>query len=100
MKPLNIATAQFENASGDKEYNLGKIDQLSAQAAQNGADVIAFHECSITGYTFARNLNREQLAEISEHIPDGASTQRLIDIATKNKIIVLAGLFEIDEKGD
>ncbi|MFN5813068.1 MAG: nitrilase-related carbon-nitrogen hydrolase, partial [Bacteroidota bacterium] len=52
MKTLKIATAQFENRSGDKNYNLSVIEKLSAKAAAEGADVIAFHECSITGYSF------------------------------------------------
>ena len=33
MKPFKIATAQFEHKSGDKNYNLQVIEQLSAQAA-------------------------------------------------------------------
>jgi predicted amidohydrolase len=49
MQPLRIATAQFENANGDKEYNLGVIERMAGEAAQQGAQVIAFHECSITG---------------------------------------------------
>lgn len=53
MEKIKVATAQFENRSGDKAYNLSVIDRLSAQASQAGAQVIAFHECSITGYTFA-----------------------------------------------
>jgi hypothetical protein len=31
--------------------------------------MIAFHECSITGYTFARNLSRSQMLELAELIP-------------------------------
>jgi predicted amidohydrolase len=54
MKNLKISTAQFENKSGNKEYNLSVIDKLAAKAAAEGSKVIAFHECSITGYTFAR----------------------------------------------
>jgi predicted amidohydrolase len=42
MKDIKIATAQFENKSGDKEYNLGVIDQLSKTAAADGADIVAF----------------------------------------------------------
>ena len=61
MEKLKIATAQFENISGDKNYNLQIIDKLSAEAAKEGAKAIAFHECSITGYTFARHLSKEQL---------------------------------------
>ena len=85
MNNLRIATAQFENRSGDKDYNLSVIDKLSADAANHGAEVITFHECSITGYTFARHLDRQQLLDISEYIPDGYSTQKLIKIAKKKQ---------------
>lgn len=95
--PLTIATAQFENRSGDKSYNLSIIERLSAKAAQQGADAVAFHECSITGYTFARHLSKTQMLDISEEIPTGPSIQKLVDIARKNNIAILAGLFEKDE---
>jgi len=100
MKSLKIATAQFENRSGDKDYNLSVIEKLSAKAAQEGANVIAFHECSITGYSFARKLNREQMLAIAEHIPEGSSILKLSEIARKYNIVVLAGLFERDNKDD
>ncbi|WP_029903341.1 nitrilase family protein [Prevotella sp. 10(H)] len=94
MYNLKIATAQFENKSGDKEYNLSIIDKMSGGAAKAGADVIAFHECSITGYTFARHLSREQMLDLAELIPEGESVKQLISIAKKNRITILAGLFE------
>ena len=96
MENLKIATAQFENKSGDKDYNLAIIGQLSKEAAEKGAKAIAFHECSITGYTFARNLSREQMLDISEFIPGGPSIQKLQAIAAEHNIAVLAGLFEKD----
>ncbi|SMC82008.1 nitrilase family protein [Pedobacter nyackensis] len=100
MKKIKIATAQFENKSGDKEYNLKMIEQLSGQAAETGADVISFHECSITGYTFARNLSYEQMLALSESIPDGPSVAALIGFAKKYGIVILAGLFEKDENNE
>lgn len=100
MKSLKIATAQFENKSGDKKYNLQKIDEISKLAAEQGADVIAFHECSISGYTFARKLTKEQLLDAAEVIPEGESIQQLIAIAKKNNIAILAGLFEKDNLGN
>lgn len=100
MKALKIATAQFENRSGDKDYNLSRINELSAQAAASGAEVIAFHECSITGYTFARGLTEAQMLEIAEYIPDGPSIQKLQEIARAHNIVVLAGLFEKDSNDD
>lgn len=98
MERLKIATAQFENKSGDKEYNLGVIEQLAAEAARQGVHAIAFHECSITGYTFARRLSKEQMLELAEPIPQGKSISRLTQIAKTNNIAVLAGLFEKDEQ--
>lgn len=97
MNNLKVATAQFENKSGDKEYNLSVISNLAKLAARSGAQVIAFHECSITGYSFARHLNREQLTELAELVPGGESTRVLQRIAAEHNICVLAGLFEKDE---
>jgi predicted amidohydrolase len=97
MDNLKISTAQFENKSGDKAYNLSVIEKLSAEAAANGSQVIAYHECSITGYTFARNLSKEQLLDIAEFIPEGESIKKLQQIAGEHKITILAGLFEKDE---
>ena len=98
MKKIKIATAQFENKSGDKNYNLDVIDKLSKTAADDGADAVAFHECSITGYSFARHLSKEEMLELAELIPEGPSILRLIETARRYDIAVLAGLFEKDEK--
>ncbi len=100
MEKLKLASAQFENRSGDKNYNLGVIDRLAGEAARQGADAIAFHECSVTGYTFARNLSKEQLLDLAELIPEGESVQRLTQIAKKHEIVVLAGLFEKDAQDE
>ncbi|SDF03601.1 nitrilase family protein [Chitinophaga filiformis] len=100
MLPIKIATAQFENRSNDKAYNLSIIRSLSAQAKSQGAQVIAFHECAITGYTFARHLDRQQLTDVAEFIPDGESIQALIAIAKELDIVILAGLFEKTDDGN
>lgn len=97
MNNLKVSTAQFENKSGDKAYNLSIIDKLAGKAAQEGSQVIAFHECSITGYTFAMPFTKEQMLEVAEVIPDGESIQQLIAIAKKHDIVILAGLFEKDK---
>ncbi len=97
MENLKIATAQFENKSGDKAYNLSIIKQLSQKAAQQGADVIAFHECSVTGYTFARHLDKQQMLDLAEVIPGGESISTLTAYAREFDIVILAGLFEKDE---
>lgn len=100
MDTLKVSTAQFENRSGDKTYNLGVIEKLSQKAAREGSQAIAFHECSITGYTFARHLSKEQMLELAEVIPSGKSILRLRQIAKQNDIVILAGLFEKDENNN
>ncbi|MDB5025106.1 MAG: nitrilase [Mucilaginibacter sp.] len=99
MENLKIAAAQFENRSGDKEYNLNVIRQLAAKAAAQGVQVIAFHECSLTGYTFAMHFSRQQMLDLAEFIPDGPSVKKLTAMAKELDIVILAGLFEKDAEG-
>jgi 5-aminopentanamidase len=99
MKDIKIATAQFENRNGDKQFNLDKIAVLTEKAAGQGASVIAFHECSVTGYSFARHLSLDQMLDLAEPIPGGASIEKLTNIAARYNITVLAGLFEKDTDG-
>jgi predicted amidohydrolase len=96
MENLKVATVQFENRSGDKDFNLKIIENISRKAANEGAGVVAFHECSITGYSFARKLTKEQLQEVAEYIPDGDSIKKLQEISSKYDVAILAGLFEKD----
>jgi predicted amidohydrolase len=96
MENIKISTVQFEHKGGDKAYNLRLIEGLSERAANEGAKVVAFHECSITGYTFARSLSKEQMLDLAEPIPDGESVQQLTGIAARLDIAILAGLFEKD----
>jgi beta-ureidopropionase len=97
MEKIKISTAQFEHRSGDKAYNLSVIQKLAQKASAEGSSAIAFHECSITGYTFARYLSKEQMLGIAEFIPDGESIPKLTEIAKKFNIAILAGLFEKDK---
>ena len=97
MNNIKVSTAQFENRSGDKAYNLSVIEKLSKEAAAQGSGIIAFHECSVTGYTFAMHLSKEQMLDVAEFIPGGESILKLKQIAKQTGIVVLAGLFEKDE---
>ena len=97
MKDINIAVAQFEPKDGDKAYNLSVIEQLTKKAKEAGADVISFHELSITCYTFLKNLSREEAVDIAEEVPNGKSCEKLMAISQKYEIPILAGLVEKDD---
>lgn len=94
MKDINIAIAQFEPKDGDKAYNLSVIEKLTKKAKEAGADVISFHELSITAYTFLKNLSKEEVLEIAEEVPDGKSCKTLMALSQKYGIPILAGLVE------
>ena len=94
MRTLRIAVAQFQPEDGDKDYNLSVIEKLTAKAKEAGAEVISFHELSVTAYTFFKDLNKEKVEQLAEEVPLGKSTQKLIEIADKYDMILLAGLAE------
>jgi predicted amidohydrolase len=98
MRTLKIAVAQFQPKDGDKDYNLSVIDKLTGKAKEGGAEVVSFHEMSITAYTFFKDLSRDEVKSYAEKVPDGKSTKRLIKIAAKYDMTVLAGLVEIDDE--
>lgn len=96
MKPLRIAAVQFEHQDNYKEYNLNRIRQLTAQAVEEGAEVVSFHECSISAYSFVQSLVKEEFFELAERVPNGPSIQTLMQISKEYQVPILAGLFERD----
>lgn len=98
MDPLKIAVAQFQPRDGDKVYNLSVIEKLTAQAATQGARLISFHEMCITAYTFTKDLNRDEMLDLAEPVPDGPSVQHLIRLSQTYQIPILAGL--VEKEGD
>ncbi len=94
MKGLTIAVAQFQPKDGDKTYNLSRIRYLTEKAKSQEANIISFHEMSITAYTFTKDLTRKQLMRLAEEVPSGPSTKELIQISKDFDIPILAGLVE------
>ena len=96
MRDIRIAAAQFEHRNGDKTYNLSRIRELTRVAVDRGAEIVSFHECAISAYSFVQDFSPAQLRELAEPVPDGPSTRQLIAIAREFGVPVLAGLFERD----
>lgn len=98
MKNITIAAAQFEPKDADKKYNLAIIEELTARAAELGADIISFHELSITAYTFLKDLDKTRIRKLAERVPEGESTRKLKELATTYEITIMAGLVEIEDE--
>jgi predicted amidohydrolase len=97
MRDIRIAAVQFEHRNGDKAYNLQRIRELSQQAVAQGAEIISFHECCIPAYTFVQSFSKEELIDLAEPVPNGPSTQELMQISQEVGVPILAGLFEVDQ---
>ena len=83
---LKLAVAQFQPKDGDKNYNLSRIEFLAELAKSRGADVISFHEMSVTAYTFTKDLTKHEMLNLAEEIPSGESTIRLLKTSKELKI--------------
>ncbi|UPZ15592.1 carbon-nitrogen hydrolase family protein [Flavobacterium humidisoli] len=87
-----LAAAQTKPKRGEISANLLNHYQLIELAAQNGANVIAFPELSITGY------EREN-AEAFIFTEDDYRIDHLKELAVRNNIVIIAGApIKIDSK--
>jgi len=100
VRDLRVASVQMEHASGDKAANLEKVRQFVQQAASQGVELIVFPECCLTGYWFLRHLSRQELEALAEPVPEGASSQALLDLAREHGMTIGAGLIECAPEGE
>ena len=94
MREVKVAAAQFEARDADKDYNLGRMRDLTARAVALGAELVSFHECCVCGYTFLEDLDRPELNKLAEPVPDGPSTEALVALAREFGVALGAGLLE------
>lgn len=99
MKSIRAAAVQFNHVPGDKEANWKVMDGFIAEAREEGVELLVFPEMCITGYWHVRNLNRSQIEELSESVPEGPSSQRLSAAAKATGMSIGAGLIEWSEDG-
>ena len=98
MRDIRVAAAQFEMRDNDKTYNLSRIDALTRQAVDQGAQIVSFHEICIPAYSWMQPLSLQEMLGVAEPVPDGPSVRRLIEIAKQYTTIVMAGLLERDDQ--
>lgn len=84
---------QFDPRFGEKDSNLKKA--VSAIEGSE-ADLIVLPELFATGYQFT---SKEEVAALSESIPDGITTKTLSELSISKKIYIVAGLAEAGKDG-
>ena len=91
---VKIAAVQMEPKIMRNKENLGNILLHIKNAAQNGARLIVFPECALTGYVFS---SREEAMPYMEPVP-GPATEKLTNCCREHGAHVILGLLEIDGK--
>ncbi len=85
---FKVALAQMECSVGDKEANLGKMEEMVREARRGGAELVVFPELSLTGY-----LCRDLFYELAEPVP-GPSTERVAELAKEQEVYIVFGMPE------
>lgn len=87
---MRVGYFQFDPVFGAVARNL---DYVSARLGQIDADLIVLPELFATGYQF---VSQEEVFQLAEPVPDGATTKRLADMAASRGMTIVAGLPELD----
>ena len=87
---MRVGYFQFDPVFGAVARNL---DHVSARLGQVDADLIVLPELFATGYQF---VSQEEVFQLAEPVPDGATTKRLADMAARRGMTIVAGLPELD----
>ena len=93
MKDIRIAAVIFNSAVGQVEHNLARMLLWIEKAKKEGADLICFPELNVSGYS-----TKPEVKDCAESLP-GPASERLVEMAHDNQIVILAGMVEKDEKG-
>lgn len=87
---IDLALYQFDIKFGDTKNNLLKVkDVLKKNKKQ--INILLLPELFNTGYQFK---NKNELKNLAEQIPDGFTTQTLINLAKEFKLIICGGIAE------
>jgi len=81
---------QFDPAFGEKEKNMEKVFSAVSDAE---IDLLVLPELFATGYQFR---SKDEVAELSENIESGQTTEFLCDMSQEKGIYIVAGLAEKD----
>ncbi len=85
---MRVGFYQFDVRFGEVAANL---DAVTAKLEPVDADLIVLPELCASGYQF---VSQEEVRRLAEPVPDGPTTKRLIDLAKRRRVHIVAGLPE------
>jgi predicted amidohydrolase len=89
---MRVAVVQMDVKILGKQKNLEKIVEGLESAARDGAGIVVFPECALSGYCFT---SREEADPMAETVP-GPSSEKLWEAAKSLDCTAVVGLLERD----
>lgn len=89
---FKVAGVQMDVRFGEREKNLARMEEALGEATRQGARLVVFPECALSGYCF------ENLAEARAHAEPlpGRSVNHLAQACRKLDVFAVMGLLEQD----
>ena len=85
---IHLAAGQIVSTPGDIAGNLAQVAELARLAGKAGARLMLFAEGALTGYLLTPEMLPQALTA------EGPAAQKLLGIAQKNDLVVVAGALE------
>ena len=85
---MRVGYYQYDPVFGEVAQNL---DRVAAKLDEAETDLLVLPELCASGYQF---VSKEEVATLAEPVPDGPTTRRLIELAKKRRMVIVAGLPE------
>src|SRR4051794_34340215 len=90
LASMRVGVAQIEPRLGEKERNLELVLAHLERAARDGAELVVFPECSVSGYMFE---SADEAAPFAEEIP-GPATETVAAACRRLGVHCVFGLLE------
>ena len=88
MQDIRVASVSMNSPLGQLDPVFAEMDRYCRECVDDGAELILFPELVLHGHCTPNTW------EIAEQVPDGPSTQRLIEMAKKYNAVLSVGLSE------
>jgi predicted amidohydrolase len=85
---MRVGFYQYEPQFGEVAKNL---DAVASALEQAEADLIVLPELFASGYQF---VSQDEVMQLAESVPDGPTTRRLVELAKRRRMVIVAGLPE------
>lgn len=95
LSKFKVAGVQMDITFADADANFARVEKLCETAASQGAQLVVFPECTLTGYCFE---SLEEAKKVAQPI-DRTNVRRAVEIAKGNNTHIVLGMLESGEDG-